>query len=288
MRVLVFNQKGGDGKTTSAVNLAAGLARVCGQTVTLVDLDPQMHLTAGLGFFGEEQSPNVTDWLKGDENEPLHIEAEGELYLVPGSSAEREVDSFVVPERTEGEWLIMDAPPVWSPLLESALQQADFVLTPLEPDFLDLQGINRVMRTMQDVEIEWSKLRILISRFNGRQGVHREVRSRLAERFGAEMLVPLVIRNSAKLSEASGTGTSVFEHAPGSNGAQDYASLAKYFVGEAERLSESRISSPCLEKALKSRPEAVLREALPHFDANVASKEQARGVAQISVAIGEV
>lgn len=242
MRVLVFNQKGGVGKTTSAVNLAAGLVRVCGQTVTLVDLDPQMHLTAGLGYMGVEHEPNVTNWLAGERVDPIHVEQEGALYLVPGSSAERETVDFQVDPRAESDWTIMDAPPVWSPLVEMAMLQADFVLSPLEPDFLGLQGINRVMRTMQEADMSWDKLRILLCRYNGRQAVHREVRSRLAERFGADMLVPHVIRNSAKLSEAPGQGASVFEHAPESTGAQDYASLAKFFVSEAQLHSDRRMN----------------------------------------------
>ena len=235
MRVLVFNQKGGVGKTTTAVNLAAALARFCDQSATLIDLDPQMHLTFGLGYSENSTSPNVSDWIAGSPVDPLHVKGEGELHLIPGDPKIDCSNEVTLSEQEDGSWLILDAAPAWSPVIASAMRQVDFVLTPLEPDFLGLQGINGVIRSMQDAGIDQSKLKILLCRFNGRQTVHREVRSRLAERFGSETLAPLVVRNSVRLSEAQGNGMSVFNHAPESTGAQDYSTLARFFVDLANQ-----------------------------------------------------
>ena len=235
MRVLVFNQKGGVGKTTSAVNLAAALVRFCDQTATLIDLDPQMHLTFGLGYTEAPITPNVSDWMADSSVNPISVKNEGELHLIPGNPDIDFSGEVVLPSQDDENWLILDAAPAWSPMIASLMRQVDFVLTPLEPDFLGLQGINGVIRSMQDAGIDQSKLRILLCRFNGRQTVHREVRSRLAERFGTETLAPLVVRNSVRLSEAQGNGMSVFNHAPDSTGAQDYSTLARFFVDLANQ-----------------------------------------------------
>ncbi|MFC7703590.1 ParA family protein [Plastorhodobacter daqingensis] len=234
MRIIVFNQKGGVGKTTTALNLGAALARA-GQSVTLIDLDPQMHLTAALGFLRPGFAYSVRDWLAGQSGTPLALE-QG-LSLVPGvpESAMDAADSAMGGAallRDMPGITILDAPPVWSRGIAHLVRASDLVLSPLEPDFLGLQGVNRLLQTLQDENIPRDRLRLLLSRFAPRLGVHRAVRESLAQRFAPPVLVPLVIRNSVRLAEAPGHARSVFDHAPTSTGARDFAALARLLLSE--------------------------------------------------------
>jgi chromosome partitioning protein len=86
------------------------------------------------------------------------------------------------------------------------------------------------MKRMQEAGVSWDRLNLLICRYSDRLAVHREVRARLAERFGTQGLLPHVIRNSVRLAEAPGQGRTVFRHAPTSTGAADYAALARHLM----------------------------------------------------------
>lgn len=237
MKILIYNQKGGVGKTTTAANLGAALARAGSGRVVLVDLDPQMHLTASLGLAGARDW-TVKDWREGRSGAPLAVaEAEG-LYLVPGHPEGTEDAGS--PEPLTADWLIHDAPPGWNDELARVMGEADLVLSPLEADFLGLNGVSRLMRQMQEAGVPWSRLALLICRYSDRLAVHREVRARLAERFGTQGLLPHVIRNSVRLAEAPGQGRTIFRHAPSSTGAADYAALARHLMAMAQRQTRSR------------------------------------------------
>lgn len=233
MRVLIYNQKGGVGKTTTAVNLGAGLLRSGAGSVLLADLDPQMHLTAGLGFLANSYEWTTTEWLAGVEGETFECASEPGLHLVPGNSERIAADAEIseLPNPNGADWVIMDAPPSWEPWIGDLMHKVDVVLCPLEPDFLGLQGLNRLLRSMREAKIEWSKLRLLLTRFDSRLSVHREVRARLDERFGEGMVLPATIRRSVRLAEAPGQGLSIFGHAPGTTVAQDYLDLADTLTG---------------------------------------------------------
>ena len=114
---------------------------------------------------------------------------------------------------------------------------ADIVLCPLEPDFLGLQGLNRLLRVMSEAGVPRSRLRLLTTRYDARLAVHREVRGRLQARFG-DMLLPCAIRRSVRLSEAPGHGVSVFRHAPRSSGATDHLALAEALLTPATQQRE--------------------------------------------------
>lgn len=224
MRVLIFNQKGGVGKTTTAINLGAGLARLDDRMVTLVDLDPQAHLTVGLGFRTAASDWNVSRWLAGAPGEPSTLAER--LRLVPG-------DSEPAPDRTIAEpWarfdghVIVDAPPSWGTDVAALIGGADWVLSPLEPDILSLQGISRLLRVLDHGHVSWDRVRLLLCRFDERLVLHRQIRDRLAGKFDG-LLLPMVIRNSVRLAEAPGYGQTIFDYAPQSSGAQDYTALTE-------------------------------------------------------------
>lgn len=229
MRVLIYNQKGGVGKTTTAANLGAALVRLGAGRVVLVDLDPQMHLTASLGQAGRS-GWTVRDWREGRAGDPVAIEGEAGLFLVPGHAEALAEDAAPAHGALEADWLIHDAPPGWNGELAVLMAQADLILSPLEADFLGLNGVSRLMRQMQEARVPWERLALLVCRYSDRLAVHREVRARLAERFGTQGLLPHVIRNSVRLAEAPGQGRTVFRHAPTSTGAADYAALARHLL----------------------------------------------------------
>jgi chromosome partitioning protein len=232
MLIFVFNQKGGVGKTTTALNLGAGLARGGHEPVTLVDLDPQTHLTAALGYRAESCGWNVTDWLAGRAGQPLAMAER--LFLVPGDCNPPGPRITGVPPNGEPGFVIVDGPPVWNDEVAGFMARADWVLTPLEPEFLSMQGISRLLQKMERNRIPWRRLRLLLCRYDGRLGVHREVRAKLRQRFDANLLT-VEIRNSVRLAEAPGHGKSIFDHAPHSTGAEDYAALAMLVLDDGER-----------------------------------------------------
>jgi chromosome partitioning protein len=241
MRVLVFNQKGGVGKTTTAINLGAALLRRGVAPVLLVDLDPQMHLTAGLGHLAPGFDWAVADWLAGRPGTALTT-AEPGLMVVPGSPLGGLADvppMAGLPDAFGADWVVMDAPPTWSPALAAMMAQADLILCPLEPDFLGLQGLNRLLRGMTDAGFGWDRLRLLLTRFDPRLSVHAEVRGRLEQRFGATVL-PRPIRRSVRLAEAPGQGVSIFRHAPRSAAATDYLALADAILDSSRERTQAR------------------------------------------------
>lgn len=235
MRILIYNQKGGVGKTTTAVNLGAALSRAGAGRVTLVDLDPQMHLTASLGLTGAK-GWSVADWRAGQAGKPTSVEDGNNLSIVLGSPEPADESAPVAdPALFDADWVIYDAAPGWNPEVARIIQTSDLVLSPLEADFLGLNGVSRLMKRMQESDVSWDRLHLLICRYSDRLAVHREVRARLAEKFGTRGLMPIVIRNSVRLAEAPGQGQTIYQYAPSSTGAADYAALARHLLSMAGR-----------------------------------------------------
>lgn len=242
-RIAVFNHKGGTGKTTTAVNLAAGLAER-GMRVLLVDVDGQGNVGASLGIRGEQTLYHVlVSGVRADQaavpvrqnldvltsNELL---AAAELYLAQRQSRHR-IMRERLGDRAQGyDAVILDCAPALSLMNQNALVYADSVVVPVSCDYLSLVGVRQVLRTLKNVRTllkhRVQLLGVLPTFFDVRNTIGREAIEALTEHFGERCLPP--IRVNTKLREAPSAKQTIFEYAPESHGAFDYRMLVERVV----------------------------------------------------------
>jgi len=258
-KIAILNQKGGVGKTTTSVNLAAALANA-GQRVCLIDLDPQSHASLHLGMSTHQGEPSMYDVLcdnasLADARKWVHPH----LAVVPGSldlaAAEIELAGEVGREMilkdrldidTEDfDFMLLDCPPSLNVLTLNALTAVDEVFLPLQPHFLALHGLSKLLRTIDLVAKRLNPtLRlsgIVLCMYESSTRLAAEV-SRDVQEFltlqssqsgvwaGAKFFQTKIRRN-IRLAEAPSFGQSIFNYAPNSHGAEDYFSLACEVLG---------------------------------------------------------
>lgn len=242
MRLLIHNQKGGVGKTTTAANLGAALLRAGhAGSVLLVDMDPQMHLTAMLaGDAPSRKSASVADWLVGRPAPALPVAREAGLSLLRGVA--KRLPAQMPPTAPTADWTLIDSAPTWSPQTAKLVHWADIILCPLEPDFLGLSGVSRLIQRIEAADVPRDRVRFVLCRYTPRIAVHQQVMERLQDRLGSDLVVPMPIRTSVRLAEAPGFGRSIFAHAPRSTGAADYLSLAAYMAQTRAALTQKAAS----------------------------------------------
>jgi chromosome partitioning protein len=260
-RIAILNQKGGVGKTTTAVNLAAALAR-CGQRVCLIDLDPQAHATTHLGVEPDGKAPSIYDVLVN--NRPLaEVRRKlGENLWIAGSdinlaAAEVELAGVVGREvilrdlllQDEGafDFVLMDCAPSLGVLTLNALSAANEVFIPLQPHFLALHGMGKLFETTAlvakrinpSLKVTGIVLSLYESSTKLAQEVVQDLQDFLDKSRGSNApwakarIFATRIRRNIKLAECPSFGQSIFDYAPHCNGAEDYASLAREILGEA-------------------------------------------------------
>jgi chromosome partitioning protein len=239
--IAVVNQKGGVGKTTTAVNLGHALA-LRGHKVMLVDLDPQSQLSTCLGIF-RPPSRGVDESLLGEAPLDAHAVATRELIdLVPAGGRLAEVEGLQGgPERgrrlaeaiartpADVDYVLFDCPPSAGLLMANAILAADVALVPVAGDYLSLTGLAGLMMTLQRFQAARAtrlETRLFLSRFLPRRRLSVEVRGKLLQHFPG-ILLATAIREAAVLAECASVGRTVFEYRPGSKSAAEFRGLGR-------------------------------------------------------------
>jgi len=276
-RIAIINQKGGVGKTTTAVNLGSALARA-GRRVLLVDLDPQSHLTLHVGVDPATKPGGIYEaltqstplaqlrkqigenfWLVGS-----HIDlAAAEVELVSVVGREVILRDLLDADSADYDYIIMDCPPSLGVLTLNALAAAHEVFIPLQPHYLALHGLSKLLETVSLVckrinpALRVTGIVVCMHEAGTRLAgeVLEDVASFLRESensgqpWSGARVFKTVIRRNIKLAECPSHGVTIFDYAPASNGAEDYAALATEVRAMVEPIPQAKPDEPALAAA---------------------------------------
>jgi chromosome partitioning protein len=267
--IAIINQKGGCGKTTTSINLAACLARL-GHKTLLLDMDPQGHCGIGLAVPEEQIERTVYDTLIDESdgrvarlNEivwqiasdfdlaPSNIKLAGFEQVFAGRSGrEDRLTRALASVQDVYEWCIIDCPPSVGLLTFNALRACDEVIVPVETGFFSLHGLTKMMETLEVLKDRCSKdilIRVLPTLYDTRTKLAREVLSELRSKF-RDYLMESTVNFNTKLKEAASFGQPITEYDPGSRGYKDFVNLARELMGhrpvEIEATAPEKLSRP--------------------------------------------
>ena len=239
------NQKGGVGKTTSAVNVAASLG-ILGYKVLLIDLDPQGNATSGVGISKKGLKNSINDVLLGDieakdavlQTEyknlniiPANIALAGAEYnLYQEDGAERIMKNALATIKDDYDYIIIDCPPSLSMLTVNAMVASDGIIIPMQCEFYALEGLSQLTVTINRIKANYNNslniTGILVTMYNSRLLLSLQVINELNKHY-ADKLFKTKISRGVKVSEAPGFGMPVYYHEKRAKGADEYLSVAK-------------------------------------------------------------
>ena len=241
--ISISNHKGGVGKTTSAINLGAGLSKL-GKRVLLIDLDPQANLSQSLGLVDQERT--IYGALRGEYKlQPIPVVAG--LDLIPStldlSGAEIEMSGeagreyilreLVDPIKGSYDYVLIDSPPSLGLLTINAFTASDEVFIPLQAQYLALQGLTKLLEVIDKITKRLNKeLRVggvFITQYDGRKVLNRDVVATIGAHF-QDQLFKTMVRDNIALAEAPSQGLDIFRYNPKSYGAEDYLSLSQEVI----------------------------------------------------------
>lgn len=254
--ISVFNQKGGTGKTTSALNLSAQLT-IEGYKVLAVDMDPQANMTEGLGITNHDSIPNLINVFNSDipdiSNIITEVEGVSNLFLAPSTiemsavelSGDIGLEQVLVrslsPVKDDYDYIIIDIPPSLSKLSMGALVASDYIIVPIQAEYYPLRGVNALMKSYQKIKSRINPglllLGVFVTMYDKRNNICKEADKQVRTVFNDNVFKTRIRRNVA-LAESPSVGKPIFFYDPKSNGAKDYKNLALEVVERVQNKKE--------------------------------------------------
>jgi chromosome partitioning protein len=241
--IAVLNQKGGVGKTTTCINLAAYLARA-GKRVLVCDIDPQGNSTSGLGVDKNALSATLYDVLfsRAEVSKVIQKISSDNLFLIPANAqlAGAEVELVGIEQREQQlkkalatvdyDYVLIDCPPSLGLLTVNALTAATDVLIPVQAEYYALEGLSQLLSVVQQVKValnpDLAILGVVITLYDSRNSLSEQVKKELQGYFGEKVFDTVIPRN-VRLAEAPSFGRTIIEHDKWSKGARAYKALSK-------------------------------------------------------------
>ncbi|MGC4030217.1 MAG: AAA family ATPase [Tepidisphaeraceae bacterium] len=275
--IAIINQKGGCGKTTTSINLAACLARL-GHKTLLMDLDPQGHCAVGLAVPDEQVERTVYDCLiDGPTGRPMKVtdvvwQIASDFDLCPSNiklaafeqvfagrdGRELRVTNALEAIKSNYQWCIIDCPPGVGLITFNALRACDEVIVPVETGYFSLHGLSKMMETLDELREKAGRhvrIRVLPTLYDTRTKLAREVLGELRAKF-KDYLMESTVNFNTKLKEAASFGQPITEYDPGSRGYKDFVNLARELMGHRPAEIEPLAASESL-----SRPAELVQRA---------------------------